>query len=78
MSALQQAPVIAPASGCVGVGDLPLPLALPNLFCRLLPAVHVQATILQGGLLALTPLSILFSAFLFFNALTVTGVRRTA
>ncbi|PSC70611.1 lactate permease [Micractinium conductrix] len=34
--------------------------------------IHITATVLQGVLLALTPLAILFSAFVFFNALNVT------
>ena len=34
--------------------------------------IHITATVLQGALLALVPLSILFGAFLFFNVLTVT------
>lgn len=45
--------------------------------------IHITATVMQGALLALTPLAILFSAFVFFNALQVTqagwraGVSRT-
>ncbi|KAL4420202.1 hypothetical protein ABPG77_011418 [Micractinium sp. CCAP 211/92] len=35
--------------------------------------IHITATVMQGALLALTPLSILFSAFVFFNALTTTN-----
>lgn len=34
--------------------------------------IAITATIMQGALLGLTPLSILFSAFVFFNALTAT------
>lgn len=37
--------------------------------------IHITATIMQGALLALTPLAILYSAFVFFNALQVTQVR---
>ena len=37
-------------------------------------AMQVQATVLQGGLLALVPLSILFGAFFFASALRVTQV----
>lgn len=47
------------------------PLTKPRL------ALHPPAaTVMQGALLALTPLSILFSAFVFFNALTTTNVSR--
>ncbi|KAL4448522.1 hypothetical protein ABPG75_005741 [Micractinium tetrahymenae] len=35
--------------------------------------IRITATVMQGALLALTPLSILFSAFVFFNSLTTTN-----
>lgn len=54
---------------CSSVGSCPRPAHPPP------PALRPPAaTIMQGALLALTPLSILFSAFVFFNTLTTTNV----